>query len=132
VVSTTSIDNTGCTKPCTEQHEAQHVSDYTNWGCCKKLHERKDSADFTSHKAAYARWSDTVRPISECRAYKVDVKCATKKTAELQCGTPKQKPENAAAARISRTTSCGTAVPEPGRRVVREGAGDGATVPAFI
>jgi hypothetical protein len=94
IFSTTSIDNTCCTKPCTERHEAQHVTDYTNWGCCKKLSERKDSADFASHKEAYARWSDTVRPISECRAYKVDVKCATEKKAELKCGTPKQKPEN--------------------------------------
>lgn len=91
----TAINNDCCTRPCTQQHEEQHVKDYTAWGCCKKLGEKSDSADFTGHQATYERWSNQVRPISECRAYKADVKCATAMQKAKNCGTKRQKAADA-------------------------------------
>jgi hypothetical protein len=72
----TSNTNNCCTTDCTKQHEMQHVIDHTKWGCCKKLSsELVNNANPSGVRLAYKRWFDIVAPITECHAYKNDVKC---------------------------------------------------------
>jgi hypothetical protein len=73
-----SIDNTCCTEECTAQHEQQHVKDFTAWGCCKKAADAwRTTANRGKVVEMYNAWLDKARPLSECNAYRNDVKCAT-------------------------------------------------------
>lgn len=95
----TDIANDCCTRDCTVKHETQHVKDYTAWGCCKKASKLMQGDSSVSRRAVarkYQDWSDKVRPISECRAYKGDVACAKAKAKAKNCGTRRQKASDAA------------------------------------
>jgi hypothetical protein len=82
----TSNDNTCCTKNCTQQHEMQHVIDHTAWGCCKKFSEElKSNANPGAVKRVYKEWFDIVAPITECHAYRNDVKCIQEMEKAKEC-----------------------------------------------
>ena len=82
-----SNDNTCCTRDCTQQHELQHVKDYTAWGCCRKAADAfGKSARPEKVVSMYNAWLEEARPLSECNAYRNDVKCATAMYNAKDCG----------------------------------------------
>jgi hypothetical protein len=79
--------NTCCTTDCSRLHEQVHVSDVTNWGCCKALSAayNKPGADKNAAVQKYNTWMDSARHITECHAYTGDVECAKTLARQKDC-----------------------------------------------
>lgn len=83
----TANNNTCCTKDCSWRHEQTHVSDITNWGCCKALSVayNKPGANKNSLVQEYNAWLATAADITECNAYSNDVVCANELAVQKDC-----------------------------------------------
>ncbi|TBW39880.1 DUF4157 domain-containing protein [Azotobacter chroococcum] len=81
----TKIDNDCCTRPCTVEHETQHVRDLDE--CCKAYHRARKApgANKDSIDAAGTSWMNVARNVSECRAYSNDLTCAQRLAVEKGC-----------------------------------------------
>jgi hypothetical protein len=83
----TSINNSACSRPCTERHEAVHFSDITP--CCAGAGRAYDAAATPGDKAAvrsgFFAWMNANRDWFECRAYAESVRCADELLARNNC-----------------------------------------------
>jgi hypothetical protein len=85
------IRNDCCTKPCSIEHEDQHVRDFGL--CCKAFSQalKKPGADVLTLFNEWHSWKEQVEPISECRAYMNDISCAQRLAIIKGC-TPETEP----------------------------------------
>lgn len=87
-----------CTTKCTQEHEQQHVDDHTRWGCCKAYSQRVKELKQKGFNRSdpepnlllwasnhWSGWTQQVRAITECRAYKHNIACAEKLARENNC-----------------------------------------------
>jgi len=79
--------NTCCTKICSLKHEQTHVSDMTNWGCCKaaSVAYNAQGADKGAIVDKYNTWLNRARTLTECHAYTNGVACANQLAREKDC-----------------------------------------------
>ena len=91
------IENDCCTKPCTLEHEVQHVRDFD--ACCKAYSQalKKPGANRLTLTQTWLSWKEQARPVSECRAYMNDVTCA-QRLAQLKGCAPTVDERNRLAA----------------------------------
>lgn len=84
------IANDCCTRPCTVEHEMQHVRDMG--ACCSAYAKalKRPGADALRLTEAWSVWKEQARPITECRAYTNDITCA-QKLAQLQGCAPENR-----------------------------------------
>lgn len=84
-----SIDNTCCTRRCTEMHENVHITDIDGFGCCSALSTalQQPGADRNALIGQYNEWLEAVRAVTECNAYTVSVQCADALAAEQDCSS---------------------------------------------
>jgi hypothetical protein len=80
-------NNTCCTKDCSSLHEQTHVSDITNWGCCKALSVayNKTGADKGAAVRKYNDWLSQAVHLTECHAYTNGVDCAKQLARQKHC-----------------------------------------------
>jgi hypothetical protein len=85
--ASSTVTTSGCNRPCTELHEKVHLADIKP--CCNQANmeyllsvspEAKERV-----KATWGRWANTIRPVTECRAYDVSVPCLQKTLKEKKC-----------------------------------------------
>jgi len=83
-------NNTCCTKDCSRLHEQTHVSDITNWGCCKALSVayNKPGADKGAAVQKYNDWLSHAIHLTECHAYSNGVDCARQLARQKDCSGP--------------------------------------------
>jgi hypothetical protein len=79
--------NTCCTKDCSWLHEQTHVSDITNWGCCKALSVAYNAkgADKGALVRKYNDWLARASDLTECHAYSNGVACADQLAKTKDC-----------------------------------------------
>jgi hypothetical protein len=82
-----SNSNTCCTKDCSWLHEQTHVSDITNWGCCKALSVAYNAkgADKGALVQKYNDWLARASDLTECHAYSNGVACADQLARTKDC-----------------------------------------------
>jgi hypothetical protein len=80
-------NNTCCTKDCSRLHEQTHVSDITNWGCCKALSVayNKPGADKAAAVQKYNDWLSRAIHLTECHAYSNGADCAKQMARQKDC-----------------------------------------------
>jgi hypothetical protein len=80
-------NNTCCTQDCSLNHELTHVTDITNWGCCKALSVAYNAPGANKNAAVqkYNTWLSSAVNITECHAYTNDVSCADQKFKAMDC-----------------------------------------------
>jgi hypothetical protein len=103
----TAINNNCCTRPCTVEHEVQHVRDFDN--CCKAYSRalRQPGADQLKLGQTWDSWREQVRPISECRAYTNDIGCAQRLAKLKGCAPETGRAEKAGLLASSGATATG-------------------------
>lgn len=79
--------NTCCTKTCSLKHEQTHVTDMTNWGCCKAASVAYNAKGADKGKVVdkYNDWLRRATVLTECHAYTNGVKCANQLSQEKDC-----------------------------------------------
>ncbi len=77
-VPSTDIFNAGCSKTCTQKHEARHFEDIKS--CCAKAAAARKAAKTEEAKTKavdrFIDWGNKNRAWLECRAYRISVDCA--------------------------------------------------------
>lgn len=92
-------DNDCCTRPCTQEHEQQHVIDHDRWGCCKafSIAWNKPGANPQALKQLWETWASQANLATECNAYTNDVACARRLAVTKGCaqfgGSKAKSPE---------------------------------------
>jgi len=79
-------NNDECSRPCTQEHEEFHVTD---WGpCCEETRAEHHAADAEGKRRILHMWNEwltTNEPYHECRAYGVSVRCADEMLGSRGC-----------------------------------------------
>ena len=86
----TQIFNTGCTRPCTEEHEEDHR--IYRGDCCRRYATARqqaiDAGDFEERNRIsqrYIDWQNATSDFSECRADEISRNCGLRLRDERNC-----------------------------------------------
>jgi RHS repeat-associated protein len=88
------IHNNGCSRTCTEEHEAVHIVHISD--CCRRARQAYGASSETMQSVIRAEWilyQNSLSAWSECRAYRVGNACAVRMLGEKKCGCASEEYE---------------------------------------